>query len=99
MTGKSAITDGAGNFSVEKITVAEPKEKEVLVQIKASGVCHTDFDSQFWGDQLVMGHEGAGIVIAIGKDDCTKNHFLTFHIWLNILNIVGSIRLHGNHLK
>ena len=67
MTGKSAITDGAGNFSVEKITVAEPKEKEVLVQIKASGVCHTDFDSQFWGDQLVMGHEGAGIVIAIGK--------------------------------
>jgi len=60
MTGKSAITDAAGNFSVETITVAEPKEKEVLVQIKASGVCHIDFDSQFWGDQLVMGYEGAG---------------------------------------
>lgn len=63
---KAAISDGKGHFSIENITVAEPQGDEVLVQIKAAGVCHTDWDSQSWGKPLVMGHEGAGVVIALG---------------------------------
>jgi Zn-dependent alcohol dehydrogenase len=62
----AAITNGDGHFSIEDIEVSDPLEGEVLVQIKASGICHTDFDSLTWGKQLVMGHEGAGIVIKVG---------------------------------
>jgi S-(hydroxymethyl)glutathione dehydrogenase/alcohol dehydrogenase len=38
----------------------------VLVAIKAAGICHTDYDSLKWGKQLVLGHEGAGVVVAVG---------------------------------
>ena len=67
LKGKAAVTDGAGNFTIEEIEVALPKEKEVLIEIKTSGVCHTDFDSQTWGERLVLGHEGAGVVLATGE--------------------------------
>jgi Zn-dependent alcohol dehydrogenase len=65
---KAAIADGKGNFSIENITIADPVGDEILVDIKAAGVCHTDWDSQSWGKPLVMGHEGAGIVAKIGEN-------------------------------
>lgn len=56
--------------SVETIEVADPQGEEVLVEIKATSLCHTDvgftrgyFDTEY---PLVLGHEGAGIVRAIG---------------------------------
>ncbi len=64
----AAITDGKGHFSIQTIQVGAPQGDEVLIAIKAAGVCHTDWDSQNWGKPLVMGHEGAGIVSAIGPD-------------------------------
>jgi Zn-dependent alcohol dehydrogenase len=67
MIAKAAIADGKGKFSIEEITVAAPQGDEVLVEIKAAGICHTDWDSLSWGKPLVMGHEGAGIVRAIGE--------------------------------
>ena len=68
LQSKAAITDGKGKFSIETIEVADPQKDEVLVKIKAAGVCHTDWDSQSWSKQLIMGHEGAGIVEKIGKN-------------------------------
>ena len=68
MKAKAAISNGKGSFSIEEIHVAEPSVDEVLIQIKASGVCHTDYDSMKWGRPLVMGHEGAGIVIETGSN-------------------------------
>ncbi|WP_152285458.1 Zn-dependent alcohol dehydrogenase [Flavicella marina] len=62
----AAIADGKGGFTIEKIHVENPKSDEVLVAIKAAGLCHTDHDSLSWGKPIVMGHEGAGIVSAIG---------------------------------
>ena len=49
-----------------------PKDLEVLVQIKASGVCHTDAFTLSGDDPegifpAVLGHEGAGVVVEIGK--------------------------------
>lgn len=64
---KAAIAKGDGSFSIEEIKVQNPKSDEVLVQIKAAGLCHTDHDSLQWGKPIVMGHEGAGIVTAIGS--------------------------------
>ncbi|MFD0796122.1 Zn-dependent alcohol dehydrogenase [Maribacter chungangensis] len=65
---KSAIATGDGKFIVDQVIVADPGPDEVLVQMKAAGLCHTDHDSLSWGKPIVMGHEGAGIVGAIGKD-------------------------------
>ena len=68
ISSKSAIATGDGNFIIDTVMVSEPKADEVLVQMKAAGLCHTDHDSLSWGKPIVMGHEGSGIVTAIGKD-------------------------------
>ena len=63
---KAAIAKGDGSYAIETIEVQNPKDDEVLVAVKAAGLCHTDHDSLNWGKPIVMGHEGAGIVTAIG---------------------------------
>ena len=67
ISSKSAIAKGDGTFIIDSVMLAEPKEDEVLVKIKAAGLCHTDHDSLNWGKPIVMGHEGAGIVKTIGS--------------------------------
>jgi NDMA-dependent alcohol dehydrogenase len=68
---KSAILWNVGEkWNVESVDLVEPRAGEVLVKIKASGLCHSD-DHYATGDQpaalpLVGGHEGAGIVEAVG---------------------------------
>lgn len=64
---RAAIGNGKGGFVIETITVQKPREDEVLVAIKAAGLCHTDHDSLYWGKPVVLGHEGAGIVEAVGS--------------------------------
>ena len=65
---KAAISIGDGTFTIETITVNQPKKDEVLVKMKASGLCHTDHDSLTWGMPIILGHEGAGIVEAVGEE-------------------------------
>jgi S-(hydroxymethyl)glutathione dehydrogenase / alcohol dehydrogenase len=65
---KGAVTDGRGNISIEEIEVEEPSYDEVLVKIKAAGICHTDYDSLNWGKEIILGHEGAGIIEKIGSN-------------------------------
>jgi len=48
--------------------VGDPQADEVLVKIHAAGLCHTDHDSLSWGKQLIIGHEGAGVVTKVGSD-------------------------------
>jgi S-(hydroxymethyl)glutathione dehydrogenase/alcohol dehydrogenase len=55
---------------IEDVEVADPGANEVLVKIAASGVCHSDLH-RIHGDfpsplPMVMGHEGAGVVEALG---------------------------------
>ncbi len=64
---QAALADGRGDFTIEEIEIREPGEDEVIVQMKAAGLCHTDFDSMSWGKRVIMGHEGAGIVLETGK--------------------------------
>ncbi|CDR38753.1 CYFA0S02e05314g1_1 [Cyberlindnera fabianii] len=66
-----------GPLEYKDIPVPKPKPNEILVNVKYSGVCHTDLHA--WkGDwplptklPLVGGHEGAGVVVAVG--DQVKN--------------------------
>ena len=59
------------HFSIEKLTLEAPRADEVLVKVIATGVCHTDIamrDQTYPVPQpIVLGHEGAGVVVAIGS--------------------------------
>jgi S-(hydroxymethyl)glutathione dehydrogenase/alcohol dehydrogenase len=56
---------------IEELEIAEPGEHEVLVALGASGVCHSDahvVDGEWSAPTpLVLGHEGAGVVAALGE--------------------------------
>ncbi len=64
----AAIATGTGDFVIDTIVVGMPMADEVLVAIKAAGLCHTDYDSLHWGKPIILGHEGAGIVKAVGVE-------------------------------
>jgi aryl-alcohol dehydrogenase len=55
------------SFTLEGVELDEPRSDEILVQIAASGICHTDltFKAQSQG-RAVFGHEGAGVVQRVG---------------------------------
>ena len=63
-------------MTVEEVEIADPIGKEVLVRTAASGVCHSDKHSldglvgaRWQGfDKVVLGHEGSGVVEAVGPD-------------------------------
>jgi aryl-alcohol dehydrogenase len=59
-------------FSIERASIEAPRSDEVLVEIHGVGLCHTDLIArdQFIPIPLpaVLGHEGAGIVTAVGKE-------------------------------
>ncbi len=65
---QAAIAHSDGTFSIEPITVNPPGPGEALVELKASGVCHTDYDSmRVWKRDFILGHEGAGVVHSVGE--------------------------------
>jgi len=65
---KAALSDGRGDVFIDEIEVGDPGPGEVRVRIMASGLCHTDWDFVNHRPPLhVMGHEGAGVVDAVGE--------------------------------
>jgi S-(hydroxymethyl)glutathione dehydrogenase/alcohol dehydrogenase len=60
-----------GGFDLEDIQIAAPVGREVLVDVRASGLCHTDLlfaTHEFVPLPAVLGHEVSGVVAAIGPD-------------------------------
>lgn len=57
-------------LQVESVDLRQPGAGEVLVEIKATGLCHTDLSildgSLGWSAPTVLGHEGAGVVLEVG---------------------------------
>ena len=74
MEVKAAIAYTAGKpLTIETVQLAPPQAGEVLIEIKASGVCHTDAFTLCGDDPeglfpAILGHEGAGIVVEVGAD-------------------------------
>ncbi|MBF2029108.1 MAG: S-(hydroxymethyl)glutathione dehydrogenase/class III alcohol dehydrogenase [Oscillatoriales cyanobacterium C42_A2020_001] len=70
---KAAVAYEPGKpLSIETVQLEGPKEGEVLVEIKATGVCHTDAYTLSGRDPeglfpTILGHEGAGVVVEIGS--------------------------------
>ncbi|OLP20488.1 S-(hydroxymethyl)glutathione dehydrogenase/class III alcohol dehydrogenase [Leptolyngbya sp. 'hensonii'] len=72
MDVKAAVAFEAGKpLSIETVQLEGPREGEVLVEIKATGVCHTDAYTLSGKDPeglfpAILGHEGAGVVVDVG---------------------------------
>jgi alcohol dehydrogenase len=67
---KAAVVREVGKIAVEELDRPEPGPGEVLVRVAAAGVCHTDVTALAGGLPVplpaVLGHEGAGVVEAVG---------------------------------
>ena len=72
MDVRAAVAFSAGKpLQVETVQLDGPQVGEVLVEIKATGICHTDAFTLSGDDPegvfpAIMGHEGAGIVVEVG---------------------------------
>lgn len=61
--------DPAAQFTIEPVDIDQPQAGEILVRVTASGICHTDLTARRAGSAerpILLGHEGAGIVEAVG---------------------------------
>src|ERR1700683_411369 len=72
MKVRAAVAREAGKpLSLETVDLEGPRAGEVLVEIKATGICHTDEFTLSGADPegifpAILGHEGAGIVVETG---------------------------------
>lgn len=72
MESKAAVAFEAGQpLKIETVNIEGPKEGEVLVEIRATGICHTDEFTLSGADPeglfpAILGHEGAGVVVDVG---------------------------------
>src|ERR687889_824536 len=73
MKTRAAVAWKAGEpLSIETIDIEGPRPGEVLVEVKATGICHTDAYTLSGADPegifpAILGHEGAGIVVDVGR--------------------------------
>ncbi|MDA0653553.1 MAG: alcohol dehydrogenase catalytic domain-containing protein, partial [Proteobacteria bacterium] len=89
MDVRAAVAHEAGKpLSIETVQLEGPGEGEVLVEIKATGICHTDAFTLSGDDPeglfpSILGHEGAGIVVDVGsgvKSIGTGDHVIPLYI-------------------
>jgi S-(hydroxymethyl)glutathione dehydrogenase/alcohol dehydrogenase len=71
---RAAVAHAAGKpLTIETVEVEGPRDGEVLVEVKATGICHTDEFTLSGADPeglfpCILGHEGAGVVVEVGRD-------------------------------
>ncbi|MDO8330603.1 MAG: S-(hydroxymethyl)glutathione dehydrogenase/class III alcohol dehydrogenase [Fluviicoccus sp.] len=72
MKTRAAVAWKAGQpLTIEEVDLAGPRAGEVLVEVKATGICHTDYYTLSGADPegafpAILGHEGAGVVLEVG---------------------------------
>src|SRR5690606_39268818 len=72
MKTKAAVAFRAGEpLKIEEVDLEGPRVGEVLVELKATGLCHTDEFTRSGADPegafpAILGHEGAGVVVDVG---------------------------------
>ena len=72
MESKAAVAFEAEKpLSIETVELEGPKDNEVLIEMKSTGICHTDEFTLSGADPeglfpAIMGHEGAGVVAEVG---------------------------------
>src|SRR5690242_21897902 len=72
MKTRAALALSAGKpLEIDMVDLDGPKAGEVLVELKATGICHTDAFTLSGADPegqfpVILGHEGAGVVVEVG---------------------------------
>src|SRR5471032_3536437 len=72
MKTKAAVAYAAGKpLEIVSVRLDGPRAGEVLVEIRSTGICHTDEFTRSGGDPeglfpAILGHEGAGVVVEVG---------------------------------
>ena len=91
-TMKEAVITGPKQYEIREVPVPTPGDGEVLIQMKAAGVCGSDVH-QFLGENpnavfpRVPGHENAGVIVAVGKD--VKNIKVGDHVVVDLVVACG----------
>ena len=91
-TMKEVVITGPKQYEVREVPVPHPGDGEVLIQMKAAGVCGSDVH-QFLGENpnavfpRVPGHENAGVIVAVGKD--VKNIKVGDHVVVDLVVACG----------
>ena len=90
MKTKAAVAwKAAAPLTIEDVDLDGPRAGEVLVEVKATGICHTDWYTLSGADPeglfpAILGHEGAGVVLEVGAGvtshiDVRESHRRTGH--------------------
>ncbi|KAH7146890.1 alcohol dehydrogenase, partial [Dactylonectria estremocensis] len=84
------FTNPSKGLEYKEVPVPVPDNNQVLVEVRATGLCHTDCniisgkdDTFFWKRPIILGHELAGVVVGIGSD-VTK-----FKVGDPVVSIIG----------
>lgn len=91
-TMKEVVITGPKQYEIREVPVPKPGNGEVLIQMKAAGVCGSDVH-QFLGENpnavfpRVPGHENAGVIVAVGKD--VKNIKVGDHVVVDLVVACG----------
>ena len=83
------VRERSGPFVIENVELCEPRADEIIVRVVASGMCQTDLhgrDGYFAVSSFpaVFGHEGAGVVHAVGsavRDFAAGDHVVMSYPW------------------
>ncbi len=91
---KAAVFLGDGQVEITEVSLAHPGPGEILVEIAAAGVCHSDVHvvNGDWPvpTPTVLGHEGSGVVRALGPG--VHNHAIGDHVVLSWVASCGECR-------
>ena len=91
-TMKEVVITGPKQYEIREVPVPKPGDGEVLIQMKAAGVCGSDVH-QFLGENpnavfpRVPVHENAGVIVAVGKD--VKNIKVGDHVVVDLVVACG----------
>jgi len=106
----AVVRERGGAFGIEEVDLCDPRADELLVEVQASGMCATDLHGRdaYYAAQFpkVFGHEGAGVVRAVGAG-VTKfkpgDHVVMAYPWCgecpNCKTQRQTYCLHANDLK
>ncbi len=105
MRTKGALLWGTGQpWSVSDVEIGEPRRGEVLVQMEAAGLCHSDRHLMTgsipaMGFPVLGGHEGAGVITAMGPD--VEHLAIGDHVVLSVMpscGVCASCQVGGRNL-
>src|ERR1700724_3097167 len=111
MDERAAIAGAPGEkLSLETVELEGPRAGEVLVEIKATGICHTDEFTLSGADPegifpAILGHEGAGVVVDVGPGVTSqkrRQRYSAVHAGMQAVRILPvakdqSVRRHPRH--